>query len=671
MAKSEDKSRVKTDVVLSLSSSGPVSTFDLVEDSAQEEDDSGFESALKRETDPYPVQQVTEKAQSPEGAAAFRDLLSGEFEDDELELNPSHARPSTDKELVLTLQESPDEDLLQTIDDLDYEEKLEREIEAAGSEDKFRTISNLNRRIVSYIEPEREPLSFGESETGLAHLPDPISAKAPTDEVSPRPQSESVEVDVEEKLVFASARSGHHSEPEIFETGEYVRPANTNQESFSDDVAAVGGLFGEFRLLGKIASGGMAEIFLAVREKSDQLEPFVLKKVKQHRMNDLDSLRLFREEGKICLSLSHPNIIRYESFDIVNGVPYLAMELVDGMDLNSLFDLAILSPRSVVEISLGVSRALLYAHTLTNEEGKALKVVHRDVSPQNILIGRNGDVKLADFGIARFEGRSFETGLGPKRGKLSYMAPEQLTYDRPLDFRADLFALGCVMAKLLTGQNMIPHGPVVAGDVTPKIRRILGELPEGLPPRLIDLVVCLMTYEVEKRPWSTREVVTELEFLSSELKGQTSLATYAQKYIAGSLPSSEVVIRNLLQGLQETGTDASVGDDDVFPEETAYPNTGLVLMMASTGDLELPNYKRPDDRKKPPVVLAAKVSSLTGSAPSLDNAAQSDSMSVETDKSRPLPASSARKFQDAQVSWIGFLSLLALISIILFLLLGQ
>ena len=111
-------------------------------------------------------------------------------------------------------------------------------------------------------------------------------------------------------------------------------------------------------------------------------------------------------------------------------------------------------------MGLDVARALAYAHALTNETGKPLKIVHRDVSPQNILISRDGQIKLADFGIARFEGRSYETGFGPVRGKLGYIAPEQLTYDRPVDFRADLFALGAVMTETLLGRSFYAGRPL-------------------------------------------------------------------------------------------------------------------------------------------------------------------------------------------------------------------
>ena len=566
------------------------------------------------------------------------------------------------------------DDMLQTIDDLDIEEKFKQEMAAVNKPDPFRTISDIDQPMLQAIDSPMEILALTNNETAASLIPSTVSPTELTGELNSTSTTSENE-DENSEVVFASDTHKRESELAVFDTGEYVRPAANEEASFSDDVPAVGGLFGPYRLLGRLAEGGMAEIFLAVLAKSPDSTPYVLKRIKSHRMQDLDSLRLFREEGKICLSLSHPNIVRYESFDRVNDTPYLVMELVDGMDLTGLSDRTSLSPRAIVEIALGVSRALGYAHSARNEDGQALKIVHRDVSPQNILIARNGDVKLADFGISRFEGRSFETGLGPKRGKISYMAPEQLHYAHALDGRADLFALGAVMTKLLIGESPIPHGPIIAGDVTERVRGRLLALHENLPVELVDLIVSLMAYEAENRPDSAQDVVAILESVASKLESEHSLFHYAHEYIVSSLPSSEVVIRNLLQAVKEAGSTDSEPLQDHISEETAYPNIGLMVKIAKTGETDLgavtmarKEMANNGSEALSPDVWGNDRSSNQDQLSPLENSTSSGSVESSTNEVLT-PSRPATRLR--YIRWIGIMTIFALFSVLLFLLLGQ
>ena len=121
-----------------------------------------------------------------------------------------------------------------------------------------------------------------------------------------------------------------------FPTGEYVRPRAPYSDSFSPIAPAVGKVFGPFRLLGRIGQGGMADIFLALRTDQSDAVPCVVKRIQPDRMEDVDSRRLFQEECRICLTLKHPNIVRHTDFGVIDEIPYLTMELVDGVDLESL-----------------------------------------------------------------------------------------------------------------------------------------------------------------------------------------------------------------------------------------------------------------------------------------------------------------------------------------------
>ena len=391
----------------------------------------------------------------------------------------------------------------------------------------------------------------------------------------------------ESLLVIDEAKHVEDVSLDSFDSGEYARPVAEVSDSFSALIPAVGGVFGPYRLLGQIAQGGMAEIYLALHGVETESEPCVIKRIHPSRIDDLDCRRLFEEEGRICHSLNHANIVRHSDCGIIDDIPYLAMEFIDGVDLAQLSSEVILSQRAIVETAIGVAKALAYAHALTNSEGKPLRIVHRDISPQNILISRDGEIKLADFGIARFEGRAFQTGVGSVRGKLGYMAAEQLSYDRPIDYRADIFALGAVVIELLLGRSLMPKGPLLAGDLGPEIEKSLMSLTLPVSPRFKKLLIWMCEYEPEARPWSATEVVSELTFILNDLLGQSSIKDFARTYIAQCIPSAEVVIRNLLQGInerpQKPANKPSIG------EATGYPSTGLVAQMLSTGSLDLKN----------------------------------------------------------------------------------
>jgi len=356
--------------------------------------------------------------------------------------------------------------------------------------------------------------------------------------------------------------------------------------------------FGKYQLLGRIAQGGMAEIYLALRTEHEESHPCVIKRIQSERLEDEDRLRLFQEEGRLCMSLDHPNIVRHHEFGEIDGIHYLEMELVDGFDVARLAKMVRLSHRAIIQIALGVARGLAYAHACCAKDGTPLRIVHRDISPQNVLVSRDGMVKLADFGIARFEGRAFQTGFGPVRGKLSYMAPEQITYAHGIDYRADLFALGAVVTELLLGRPLMPKGPVLAGDLRVPIERALETLVQPVPSEFKDLLIWLCAYEPEHRPWAASEVISQLELIENRLKDQAPLQYFARRHIANEIPSSEAVIRNLIQGLKDhissdameiTPLEDHISDHELRTgqEFHAYPSTGLMAQLASTGELDV------------------------------------------------------------------------------------
>ncbi|MCU0673882.1 MAG: protein kinase [Myxococcota bacterium] len=222
------------------------------------------------------------------------------------------------------------------------------------------------------------------------------------------------------------------------------------------DLLPVIGTFGPYDILGRLAVGGMAEVLLA-RPHGGTGRPIVVKKILAHFADDDDFRAMFEDEAKLGLLLDHPHIARCTDHGSVGGQAYLEMEWIDGVPLGRLIrrarDLGGVSDRVAVTIAAQVADALDHAHRLCDETGRALQLVHRDVSPHNVMISYDGDVKLLDFGIAKAEARQHETRAGVVKGKFAYMAPEQVRGEK-IDARADVFALGVVLFEALIGKSL-------------------------------------------------------------------------------------------------------------------------------------------------------------------------------------------------------------------------
>ncbi|MEY4512192.1 MAG: hypothetical protein RLZZ450_4314 [Pseudomonadota bacterium] len=210
---------------------------------------------------------------------------------------------------------------------------------------------------------------------------------------------------------------------------------------------------GPFELLRRLGAGGMAETFLAVRRGPAGFEQRVcIKRILPAYESDQEFVAAFLDEARTSAALRHANIVQVVDFGLndVDGSHYLALELVDGMDLRALMEQhAELDAELVTLIASELAAALEHAHGA--DEGRA-PVVHRDLSPSNVLISRAGEIKLTDFGIARAIGGSHRTASGVIKGKIPYMPPEYVEGGR-FDARGDLFALGVLIYELLHGRR--------------------------------------------------------------------------------------------------------------------------------------------------------------------------------------------------------------------------
>ncbi|GMU58638.1 MAG: hypothetical protein AMXMBFR34_04010 [Myxococcaceae bacterium] len=214
--------------------------------------------------------------------------------------------------------------------------------------------------------------------------------------------------------------------------------------------------FGSYRLVKRLGAGGMGEVFLAQRP----VEPstVVVKRILPHLTENQRFLRLFLDETRIASRLHHLNIAEIFELGEVDGTWFVAMEYVAGKDLRELLKRVRAQEGQVpvevgVHIGVEVAKGLDYAHRATDAQGRQLQIVHRDVSPHNVLIGRAGEVKLIDFGVAKAANKSVHTATGILKGKFPYMAPEQ-AHARPVDARTDVFALGIVLWEMLTNRYL-------------------------------------------------------------------------------------------------------------------------------------------------------------------------------------------------------------------------
>jgi len=220
---------------------------------------------------------------------------------------------------------------------------------------------------------------------------------------------------------------------------------------------------GNYTLLRLLGRGGMAEVWLARR--ADPLgvgQLVVLKRILEQESTNRKFVDAFIDEARLSARLHHPNIVLVHEVGLDGQQPFLVLELVDGIDLEQLLDsLALQGQRLPVTVAVHIAvcllRALAYAHRLVDEAGQPLEVIHRDVSPPNVLLGRGGEVKLGDFGIAKARGRLSKTAFGLLKGKAQYMSPEQ-AQGHKLDHRSDLFSVGAVLWECLAGRRLFDAG---------------------------------------------------------------------------------------------------------------------------------------------------------------------------------------------------------------------
>lgn len=226
-----------------------------------------------------------------------------------------------------------------------------------------------------------------------------------------------------------------------------------------EEEEAEGTKFGQYALIEKIATGGMAEVWKARMRGVEGFQKTVaIKKILPHLSDNQDFIEMFVDEAKLAAQLNHNNIIHIYDLGKIQSSYYIAMEYIDGFDLKAILRRGQERDHPMtVELALFIASklasALDYAHRKKDFEEKEMGLVHRDVSPQNVLVSQEGDIKLCDFGIAKAASKASHTQAGALKGKLQYMSPEQ-AWGRHIDRRSDIFALATVLFEMLTNRKL-------------------------------------------------------------------------------------------------------------------------------------------------------------------------------------------------------------------------
>jgi serine/threonine protein kinase len=336
--------------------------------------------------------------------------------------------------------------------------------------------------------------------------------------------------------------------------------------------------FGKYSLLGHLATGGMAEVWLARQLGMQGFEKIVVIKRARPELTDHETTQFFLDEARLVATLEHPNIAQVYEIGIVNGSYFFVMEYIDGADLRRLIETAIskhhrVSLGDALYIISHVCTALHYAHEKHDLEGRPLQIIHRDVSPSNVLISHDGGIKVCDFGIAKAHNRrSEDTQSGVLKGKFSYMSPEQCQ-SKPIDRRSDVFSIGILLYELSTLTKLFRGGSdfallqkIVESPIPPPSSRV-----PGYPRELEAIVMKALAKSPDDRYPTAQALQVDLEAFAREHK----------------LAMSSIGVAKLMGSLFEKRNDAWIraqrAHSDHFIEAGAASSSGNIPAFLAVG----------------------------------------------------------------------------------------
>ncbi len=326
---------------------------------------------------------------------------------------------------------------------------------------------------------------------------------------------------------------------------DQLAPDDLVDEALSTEELKPGTRLGRYELLLAIAKGGMARVWAARQHGQRGFSKTVaIKTILPHLAEEPEFERMFLDEARIAALIHHPNVAEIYELGEEGKVLYIAMEWVNGESLvhilRSSGKMAPMEPRLCARIVADACAGLHAAHQLTDDEGRPMNVVHRDVSPHNILVGADGNVKVADFGVAKALGQMHSaTVAGQVKGKIAYMSPEQIA-GAPADRRIDIFAMGVVLYEATTGRRpftgegdpQVMHA-IMTGQFTPPSRLI-----RGYPPDLEKIVLTAMSQDPNARYATSERMRMALEeYLahSGSIVTQSNVGLFVQQRVGNVL----------------------------------------------------------------------------------------------------------------------------------------
>ena len=345
---------------------------------------------------------------------------------------------------------------------------------------------------------------------------------------------------------------------------------------------------GRYVLDKKLATGGMAEIWLAHQEgPAGFAKEIVIKRILSHLAEDPNFVEMFLDEARLAARLNHPNIVQIFDLGEADGFFFIAMEFIDGRDLQTIIERAIavenpVRPAIAARVVADACMALDYAHHFKDRDGTHVQLVHRDVSPQNILVSHDGIVKLVDFGVAKAATQTHKTQTGAVKGKLSYMSPEQIS-GKLVDARSDIFALGIVLYELVTNRRPFGHESDLLA-----ITAILNEQPtmpreviRQLPPELEAIILKALEKDAAQRFQTASEMQVALEEVLQRM-GAILTPREVREYfddLFSDAPTGAVAALDRLASITGTPIDAAPIPGEHFthvehPSRDTRPNHG-------------------------------------------------------------------------------------------------
>jgi serine/threonine protein kinase/cytochrome c-type biogenesis protein CcmH/NrfG len=350
--------------------------------------------------------------------------------------------------------------------------------------------------------------------------------------------------------------------------------------------------FGKYLLLDRIAVGGMAELYRAMMTGAEGFEKLIaIKKLLSHLTVQENLVNAFVGEAKLAALLQHQNIVQIYDFGSVDGDYFIAMEHLFGKDLRLIVDKSEekelpLGLEYVLYITSRVCEGLDYAHHLKDLEGNPLHIIHRDISPPNIFITYDGEVKIVDFGIAKAASQNTETVEGVIKGKVSYMSPEQAG-GQSVDQRSDIFATGILLYEMLTGKRMFEGEPL---QILPKVCEAefepLDQVVKDLPPQLYEILQRALAKDPDQRYQSSGDMLSDLEECMHENDLRPTargLAQYMKALFEEEIAAEEGALR---ETAQIQSVDESEAASETIALNTKLEKTNVLAPKALPGGVK-------------------------------------------------------------------------------------